>query len=153
MGEALAGCEFDPSRLSVKFDVSLAADLKEISPVVARAMEVVESLGCAEGRETEIEIALREALSNAIRHGSRNDPGKRVRCCVACDAERGMLIVVRDEGTGFDPAALPSPVVGERVFASHGRGIYLINQLMDDVRFERGGTEIHMRAFPRRGSG
>jgi serine/threonine-protein kinase RsbW len=144
MGEALPICEFDPSRLSVKLDVSLAADLKEISPVVARAMEVVESLGCAEGRETEIEIALREALSNAIRHGCRNDPGQSVEVCVACDPARGMLIVVRDPGPGFDPAGIPSPVVGRNVFRHHGRGIYLINQLMDEVSFGKGGTEIRM---------
>ena len=40
---------------------------------------------------------------------------------------------------------MPSPLHGENVFESHGRGIYLINQLMDDVRFEKGGTEIHMK--------
>ena len=62
-----------------------------------------------------------------------------------CDPESGMLIVVRDPGSGFDPAEVPSPVVGERLFADHGRGIYLINHLMDEVRYERGGTEIWMR--------
>ena len=44
-----------------------------------------------------------------------------------------------------DPAQIESPLVGENIFSTHGRGIYLINQLMDSVRFERGGTEIHMR--------
>jgi len=58
-----------------------------------------------------------------------------------------MLIVVRDPGEGFDPTAVPSPVDGENVFATHGRGIFLINQLMDDVRYEHGGTEIRMRKF------
>jgi serine/threonine-protein kinase RsbW len=62
-----------------------------------------------------------------------------------CDEERGMLIVVRDPGPGFDPSRVPSPVLGQNVFSDHGRGIYLINRLMDDVRFEKGGTEIHMR--------
>ena len=54
--------------------------------------------------------------------------------------------VVRDPGPGFDPAQIPSPVVGQNLFSTGGRGIYLINQLMDEVRFERGGTEIHMVA-------
>jgi serine/threonine-protein kinase RsbW len=63
---------------------------------------------------------------------------------VACDEAHGMLIVVRDPGKGFDPATLPSPVNGERVFSDHGRGIYLINQLMDEVKFLKNGTEIHM---------
>ena len=40
---------------------------------------------------------------------------------------------------------IESPLVGKNIFSTHGRGIYLINQLMDSVHFERGGTEIHMR--------
>ena len=65
---------------------------------------IVTQMGCAAGREFEIELALREALANAIEHGSGNDPSKQVECCVACDHERGMLIVVRDPGPGFDPS-------------------------------------------------
>jgi len=56
-----------------------------------------------------------------------------------------MLIVVRDPGPGFDPKNLPSPIDGREIFSTHGRGIYLINQLMDEVRLLRGGAEIHMR--------
>jgi serine/threonine-protein kinase RsbW len=56
-----------------------------------------------------------------------------------------MIIVVRDSGEGFDPADLPSPVMGEQLFEDHGRGIFLINRLMDEVRFRGGGTEIWMR--------
>ena len=52
--------------------------------------------------------------------------------------------VIRDPGEGFDPASIPSPILGENIFESHGRGIFLINELMDEVRYERGGTEIHM---------
>ena len=55
-----------------------------------------------------------------------------------------MLIVVRDPGEGFDPRNIPSPVMGENIFSNHGRGIYLINQLMDEVKFARNGAEIHM---------
>jgi len=51
---------------------------------------------------------------------------------------------VRDPGPGFDPRDIPSPTVGQNVFRSHGRGIYLINQLMDEVSFDKGGTEIRM---------
>ncbi len=64
---------------------------------------------------------------------------------MACDESAGMLIVVRDPGPGFDPAAIASPTVGQNIYRHHGRGIYLINQLMDEVSFEKGGTEIRMR--------
>jgi len=100
---------------------------------------------CAEGKHFEIETALREALANAIVHGAGNDASKLIELCVACDVERGMLIVVRDPGPGFNPANIPDPAFGHNVFSEHGRGIFLINQLMDEVKFERGGTEIHMR--------
>ena len=88
---------------------------------------------------------MREALANAIRHGCERDPGKKVQVCVACDDARGMLIVVRDPGSGFDPEQIPSPLQGENLFSQGGRGIFLINELMDDVSFEKGGTEIRMR--------
>jgi serine/threonine-protein kinase RsbW len=68
-----------------------------------------------------------------------------IECDVACDADHGMLIVVRDPGIGFDPAEIADPCQGENIYSSHGRGIYLINQLMDDVQFHKNGTEIHMR--------
>jgi len=58
-----------------------------------------------------------------------------------------MLIVVRDPGTGFEPKEVPDPLAGKNVYSHHGRGIFLINQLMDEVRFERNGTEIHMRKY------
>jgi len=101
--------------------------------------------GGAAGKEWEIRLALEEALLNAIEHGCGGDPAKEVQCSVLCDQERGMLIVVRDPGPGFNPASVPSPIVGQNLYAARGRGIYLINQLVDQVRFERGGTEIHMR--------
>jgi serine/threonine-protein kinase RsbW len=77
-------------------------------------------------------------------HGAKEDPNKIVECIVACDEERGMLIVVRDPGQGFDPASIPNCCQGENIYSNHGRGIFLINQLMDEVAFHNGGTEIHM---------
>jgi serine/threonine-protein kinase RsbW len=146
--DLLSRCEFDAGDLLVKVDLTLPGDVNAISPVVESVMRIVTEMGCAAGREFEIELALREALANAIEHGSGHDPAKEIQCCVACDHMRGMLIVVRDPGPGFDPASIPSPIVGRNIFSTGGRGIYLINQLMDEVRFERGGTEIHMRTRP-----
>ncbi len=129
----------------MQLELTIAADVKAISPVVDGVMRIVGQMKCAEGKEFEVETALREALANAMIHGCKNDPTKKIQCCVECDESRGMLIVVRDPGRGFDPNSLPSPTLGENVFSEHGRGIYLINQLMDEVRYEQGGTELHMR--------
>lgn len=59
-----------------------------------------------------------------------------------------MLIIVSDPGQGFDPATVPSPLAGKQLYSEHGRGLYLINQLMDQVWFSDGGTQIHMLKSP-----
>jgi serine/threonine-protein kinase RsbW len=146
--EPLTRCEFNSEDLLVKLDVTLPGDVDAILPVIRKIMDAIEEMGCAEGREFEIELALVEALDNAIEHGTSHDPSKKVQCCVACDHARGMLIVVRDPGSGFDPSTVPSPIIGQNLFSTGGRGIYLINQLVDEVRFEKGGTEIQMRMNP-----
>jgi len=60
---------------------------------------------CAAGKEFDIETALRESLANAVLHGCGSDPSKQVQGSVACDQTRGMIIVVRDPGKGFNPAS------------------------------------------------
>lgn len=137
-------CHFDPDRLAVKLRVTLAADKNAVDPVVQQVMGIVRQSKCVDGRADAIELALTEALANAVVHGANSDPSKIVECDVACDESQGVLIVVRDPGPGFDPSTIPNCCAGENVFSSHGRGIYLINQLMDDVQFHKNGAEIHM---------
>jgi serine/threonine-protein kinase RsbW len=139
------GCQFDHEKLLMRFESTIPADVTLITPVVDGVMAIVAQMGCAAGKEFEVETALREALANAIVHGCGRDATKQVQFWVGCDETRGMLIVVRDPGPGFDPGKLASPLSGQEVYSTHGRGIYLINQLMDEVRLLRGGTEIHMR--------
>ncbi|HEY6769111.1 MAG TPA: ATP-binding protein, partial [Candidatus Sulfotelmatobacter sp.] len=107
-------------------------------------MQTVREIRCVDGKEDAIELALQEALANAVVHGAKEDATKTVECLVACEADRGIIIIVRDPGPGFDPKAIPSCTVGENVYSNHGRGIFLINQLMDEVTFRKNGTEIHM---------
>jgi serine/threonine-protein kinase RsbW len=142
--ELLPEHDFDPERLALRVRVSLAADRNSVEPIVAQVMEAVRETKCVGGKEDAIELALNEALANAIIHGAKEDPTKTIECLVACDEERGILIVVRDPGTGFDPEAIPRCTMGENVYSNHGRGIFLINQLMDEVEFRKNGTEIHM---------
>ncbi len=95
-----------------------------------------------------VDLALQEALANGIRHGCKDDPTKHVQCCVTCDASGELLIVVRDPGSGFDATALPNPLEGDNVLKPGGRGVFLINQLMDEVAFADGGREVQMRKRP-----
>ena len=136
--------EFACADLIVRVDLVLPGVTSAISPVVERVLAIVNESGCAQGKEFEVETSLREALANAVRYGCEHNPGKMIEVSVACDQGRGVLIVVRDPGPGFDPSQVPSPITGECLFSSHGRGIYLINQLMDHVEYGRGGAEIRM---------
>jgi serine/threonine-protein kinase RsbW len=138
------GPNFEADKLILKLKVTLAAQKEAVDPVVQGIMDIVRKMQCITGREDAIELALTEALANAVVHGAKADPSQIIECDVACDEERGMLIVVRDPGKGFDPQNIPNPIQGENIFSNHGRGIYLINQLMDEVKFARNGTEIHM---------
>ena len=144
MSTDLTTCNFDAGKLILKLRVSLAADKNAIDPVVRGVMDLVKQNHCATGKEDAIEVALTEALANAVVHGAQADATKIVECDVACDDKQQILIVVRDPGNGFDPGTIPSPVQGQNIYSDHGRGIYLINQLMDEVKFLKNGTEIHM---------
>jgi serine/threonine-protein kinase RsbW len=135
---------FEPDKLILKLSIQMAADHKAVDSVVQSIMEVVADMECADDKESAIELALTEALANAVLHGAKADASKIIECDVACDENHRMLIVVRDPGEGFDPSAIPSPVVGENLYSNHGRGIYLINQLMDEVKYVKNGTEIRM---------
>jgi serine/threonine-protein kinase RsbW len=126
--------------------ISLKAAESEVSSVVDKVMQMVRETNCADGKEMDVEIALREALANAIKHGAAGDSSKIIECRVSCE-EPGILIVVRDPGNGFDPTTVPDPLSGENIYSNHGRGIFLINRLMDEVKFEKNGTEIHMRKY------
>jgi serine/threonine-protein kinase RsbW len=132
---------------SMQFDVTLPADVAAISPVVGWVMRLVSELENTEGKEFEIEMALREALANAILHGCKADPAKKVEFSVTGNPEEGIMIVVRDPGSGFDPASVPSPDDDSNLHSDHGRGIFLITKLMDEVTHERNGTVIRMRKF------
>ena len=141
---AAAPIQFECDNLIVRLDVELPGEAAAISPVVDRVLALTRDVGCAQGKEFEIETALREALANAVRYGCEHNPSKTVQLTVSCDQSRGMLIVVRDPGPGFDPDQVPSPIAGDNLYSNHGRGIFLINQLMDQVEYGHGGTEIRM---------
>jgi len=116
-----------------------------ISPFVDWLMSLIAGSGCVPGEEQSVELALREAVGNAILHGNSMDARKlvHVRCC--CEGAKGVFIVVRDQGRGFDANTVPNPLAVENLEAENGHGIHLMKLTMDEVSFERGGTEVHIR--------
>lgn len=138
-------CEFDMDKLVIKLDETIPSVVSMIDTVIGKIMKLIEQSHCWEDADS-LDLVLREALANAIIHGNRSDPQKAVRVCVALQQDCRMLIVVKDAGSGFDPNEIPNPVVGQSLFADHGRGIFLINRLMEEVQFRFDhGTAIYMR--------
>jgi anti-sigma regulatory factor (Ser/Thr protein kinase) len=128
-----------------QFNIVIPADPTAIRTVTEGVAQALRNKPGVVGHEYEIELALQEALANAIRHGCQSDRTKFIQCCVTHDGTGEVLIVVRDPGPGFDVTAVPNPLQVSNVLKGSGRGIFLINQLMDEVRFGDGGRELHMR--------
>lgn len=90
-----------------------------------------------------IRIALEEALTNAFRHGNRNDPDKTVTLDCRVNSE-GVVIDIEDEGEGFDPDAVPDPTEEENMEIPSGRGIVLMRSFMSEVVFQPPGNRVRM---------
>jgi len=132
------------SELSELFDRSMPAEPTAIGAVVDAISEILAKLEVPEQKRFEIALAVQEALANAVVHGCDNDPSKHIRCRLKSASDGRIVIIVTDPGPGFNAERLSNPKQGENLYADHGRGVYLIRQLMDEVRFERPGNEISM---------
>jgi serine/threonine-protein kinase RsbW len=124
---------------------SLPSQIAAISPFVDQLMCFVLKFRRADGSESEIEMALHEALANAVIHGNGGNCRKTVFVTCRCYMDGEVSITVRDEGKGFDSSALTDPTSSENLLVTHGRGIYLMKTLMDEVCFEEGGAAVMMR--------
>lgn len=123
---------------------TIPAHPEAVAAVTDAIGETLAGLDVPEQKRFEITLAVQEALINAVVHGCGSDPLKNVICQLQCDGEGRIVIVVRDPGPGFSLESISDPQRGENLYADHGRGVYLIRQLMDEVQFERGGSEIRM---------
>jgi len=124
---------------------SMRSEVAAISPFVDKLMVLIKKCRCVAGNEVDVEISLREALANSVVHGNHEDPRKNVYVDCRCMPNEEVSIVVRDEGAGFSSTELSDPTSLEQLQSTHGRGIYLMKALMDEVHFERGGTIVRMR--------
>jgi serine/threonine-protein kinase RsbW len=136
----------------VELQQSLPSRIEAISPSVDQLMRFILNFRRADGSEVEIEMALREALANAVIHGNGENSYKWVRVECRCYMDGEVSITVRDEGHGFDFNTVPDPTTPENRTFTHGRGIYLMKTFMDDVSFEKGGAVVNMRKKSRASS-
>jgi serine/threonine-protein kinase RsbW len=128
----------------IELERSLPSEVAAISPFVDKLMLLMRKCGCVPEGESEVEIALREALANAVIHGNHENPLKLVYVTCRCEPDE-VSIAVKDEGQGFDISTMADPTAPENIRSVHARGIYLMKMLMDEVRFEEGGVVVRMR--------
>lgn len=127
----------------------LPAKTEAIEAALEEMMRMVEQNESSCGDPAEIRLAMREALNNALRHGNKMDPNKKIHLSYGCDPQRGLWVKIRDEGKGFNPDVVPDPTQPENLDRTGGRGVFLMRNLMDEVEFLDGGREVHMRRRPR----
>lgn len=128
-------------RLSYRLD----STLETVDNAEQTATRIASESGFAEEEVMQIAMAVREAAVNAVLHGNAYDPEKKI------DLEfertnKGLVITIRDQGKGLDPAKIPDPLAPENLLKTSGRGIFLIRSFMDDVQINpsHAGTEIKL---------
>ena len=140
----LAKVHVDKDLLALRFYEVIPSTFDALDEVIDTLLILAREMECNAAELEEIELAMREALANAVIHGNRQDPDKRVAVRAFCQPDRGILLVIDDEGSGFNPAKVPNPIHAECLMETHGRGLFLIRRLMDRVRVSRKGTRITM---------
>ncbi len=105
-------------------------------------MQEVEACGFGPDAIFRIKLALEEALTNAVKHGNRCDPNKQVVIRYAVNDTKA-VVIIRDEGQGFDPDCVPDPTSPERLPLPNGRGIMLMKAYMDEVEYRDCGREVY----------
>lgn len=129
-----------------KRTLTIPSSLNTIEATTTVARTSARMCGFDESASQWIELALREAVINAIRHGDKEDCTKPVRVQFVC-GDDAFTITIEDQGSGFDPKAVANPLDAEHLLNSNGRGIFLMRSLMDDVQLARsraGGALVRM---------
>lgn len=128
--------------LALRFYEVIPSTFEAIEEVIQTLMILVREMRCGARDTEEIELAMHEALANAVIHGNQQNPNKNVAVRCFCQPDRGMLLVVDDEGSGYDPAKVPNPTNAQCLMETHGRGLFMMRRLMDRVRVSRKGTRV-----------
>jgi len=114
--------------------------ISEVEPFVKK---IAIRYSISQEKYPNILISLTEAVNNAINHGNKNDQSKFVNIGLT-QMQTKICIKVQDEGCGFNPDNVPDPTAPENVGCCGGRGVFLIKELSDDVRYMQNGCVVEM---------
>lgn len=127
-------------------ELSLPSRIDTVATAAAAVAEFVSRSGITEDAAFGIDMAVREAVTNAVVHGNRQDENKTVEVTLKSSPD-AVEISVHDQGAGFNPEAVPDPTVEENILKASGRGIFFMRSFMDEVDWlirPGGGTTVRM---------
>jgi serine/threonine-protein kinase RsbW len=136
-------------RVNETIELSIESKLELVEMVELVARSVTANMGFDEDDSAWIELAVREAVVNAIKHGNQYVAHKRVDVQFRVERD-AMAIYVRDRGEGFDPGRLLDPRAPENLLKPSGRGIFWIHTFMDEVQYSahpEGGCVVGMKRY------
>ena len=132
-------------------ELSIDSKLEFLDLVSSVTKSVLAKMGFDEESAGWIELAVHEAVINAIKHGNKHAPDKQVDVKFEVEQEK-LMISVRDQGEGFDPKALPDPLDPNNLLNPSGRGIFYMRTFMDEVDYSthpEGGSLVCMTKYKR----
>jgi serine/threonine-protein kinase RsbW len=117
--------------------------MESVAEIEATAEKLAAEAGLDEDERFHVTMAAREAAVNALLHGNKSDPAKRIDASFE-NTGAALVITIADQGKGLDPETLPDPLAPENLLRGAGRGIFLIRAFMDEVHFRQlhPGTEL-----------
>lgn len=129
--------------LSAPFFIRIPSSLDEVDQVHAGMMHFLAKTDYSSALKSRVELAVVEALTNAIRHGNLHDPKKQVEVEIR-QKDTGLICVVSDQGSGFNVDEVPDPLNSENLLNTGGRGVFLIREMADEVSYEDSGRKVQM---------
>jgi CheY-like chemotaxis protein len=130
-----------------KIDFELPSDVSLMDGVLQYLIERVSQLGLIKPERSNLFVALDEAFVNAVKHGNHNDPRKLVRITAELSSKEARF-TVEDEGEGFNVQEIPDPRDPANLFKTSGRGVLLIYNIMDEVKYNERGNRLTMVKRP-----
>jgi len=127
-------------------ELKFPSRIEAVGEAAAAVSEYLNRLGITEDVAFGVDMAVREAITNAVIHGNKLDDAKIVEVTLTNTPE-GFEISVHDQGTGFNPNDVPDPTKEENILRTSGRGIFFMRNFMDQVDWSedpKGGTRVRM---------
>jgi len=125
-------------------DLNIISEIINIRVVENTIDEISTELNIGSDDYGKILVATLEAVNNAIIHGNRTDNSKSVKIGFEYIKE-SLTVTVSDEGPGFSPDKVPDPTAPENLENLHGRGVFLMKNLCDQISFNDLGNEVQMK--------